>query len=872
MKKNYYLLLLTVLISVYSTAVKAQMSGAAIFLPGHYLEIGQDGNGAFGPACGLAGYYPHTGWGTNLAEVYDYGHDGWTVGSPQYMGDYTYPGSPFEGWEMQVNGVRTQAFYGSGFSGGGSLTGTNTSYVNAGGRLLANWTGTNAGLQINQESRVDTNEDAVVVTTIFHNTSGAPVSNVYYLRSCDPDNDESWPSGSFTTNNQLDYQNDVSDHRVMVTATGTGYSFATLSLGTKDCRAVGFIYSSWPLSSTVDLATCWNMTYTGGWGGTYYDYRVNHTGDIAIGLVYNLGTIAAGDSAVISYAYIFNSNNYGIDSAFPDPQMVVNGVIVDSIDTFNLMYYPGTTTIPVDIIHATDKCWTWSHWTWSPGTALATTVGVSNIITVSSLLADTTTFTITGTDSAFGMQSCQNRIFRLTVILGFGATSNGPCVGDTIKLHAVGDTTGATFYWTGPGGFTSTLTNPIIYPASLSDTGRYVIHRTTSAHFDSGSTYVHVYTPNPLVLASNAPLCAGFVDTLHLTAGPDSVGETFLWSGPSGFSSTMENPNINPFLIPDTGIYRAIATTVHGCKDTAYTLVTLAQVPHAPYLYGQTTYCACDAFVPILDSGIVVGGSLLWYPSGTGGTSSTIAPLVNTCIPGTYRFWASQIVGSCEGPRDSITIVVHHTPAAPIVTYNAEYCQYDPFVPIVATPAGTGVIYWYTVPVGGSPSTTAPTVNTAIANTYTFYASQIDSGCESPRTAFTIIVHPKPAAPSVTPPAYCQFDIPSSLVTSISGVLPGANVTWYVGTSSTGLSIAPTPSTALPGIDSYYVKQTSVYGCKSDSVLDPVTIHPQPAAPVTTDTSYCQGSPSFPLTAYRQSLCRLLEQLPSNTRLNLLHN
>ncbi len=433
-----------------------------------------------------------------------------------------------------------------------------------------------------------------------------------------------------------------------------------------------------------------------------------------------------------------------------------------------------------------------------------------------------------------------------TTLSCFSAINNGPlCLGDTLRLSVVGGDTTMPYTWFGPHGYTTTGRYPIIPNIAAIDSGTYFVVQTIGGVSDTAWTHV-IIKPNPVLTASsNSPVCV--LGVLDLFAGPDSTGETFSWTGPSLFSSTLENPVITSFAVGDTGLYTVIANW-NGCKDTASTYVSLAQVPNAPYLYGQTIYCSCDAFVPILDSGLVPGAHLLWYPSAIGGASSTLAPLLNTCIPGTYHFYASQIVGSCEGPRDSITIIVHHTPAAPIVTYNAEYCQYDPFIPVIATSAGTGVIYWYTAPVGGSPSTTAPTISTATANTYTFYASQIDSGCESPRTAFTITVHPKPAAPTVTPPTYCQFDIPSSLVTSISGVLPGAAVTWYIGTSSTGLSIAPTPSTALPSIDSYYVKQTSVYGCKSDSVLDIVTIHPQPVAPVTTDTSYCQESTAFPLS------------------------
>ncbi len=75
---------------------------------GGYLEIGQNNVGSFGTDTAPSTYYPHPG--PQLAEVYDYGHDGWTVGTPAEYGDYTWPGSPFEGWELQIAGVNSQAF------------------------------------------------------------------------------------------------------------------------------------------------------------------------------------------------------------------------------------------------------------------------------------------------------------------------------------------------------------------------------------------------------------------------------------------------------------------------------------------------------------------------------------------------------------------------------------------------------------------------------------------------------------------------------------------------------------------------------------------------------------------------------------------
>src|SRR5258708_6270085 len=97
MKKHYFFFLFF-LFAFYTYSSHAQLIGGSVYLQGQWLEIGICPNGALGANPPPAGYHPHGT--TDLAEVYDFGHDGWTVGTPPYMGDYTYPGSPFEGWEV----------------------------------------------------------------------------------------------------------------------------------------------------------------------------------------------------------------------------------------------------------------------------------------------------------------------------------------------------------------------------------------------------------------------------------------------------------------------------------------------------------------------------------------------------------------------------------------------------------------------------------------------------------------------------------------------------------------------------------------------------------------------------------------------------
>jgi hypothetical protein len=302
-------------------ALRAQMVGSNIFLQSNYLEVGITNNGSWGTCSPApAGYHPRpssvSASGGELASVYDWGHDGWTVGTPPYMGDYTYPGTPFEGWEIQVGSGRAQAFQncaGTYVSAGLTLTGTNVAHVTTSDGVHGYWSGTAGSLLINKETSIQNNASAVEIKVKIKNTATVASPDIYYLRNCDPDIDATWPGGSSLTMNYIIYQNDTA-HRVLVKATSSIASSTTppsLSLAAIDARARCFAYSSWPIPSSVDLATVWSGT----WAGMSMTPATLVVGDIPIGIIFRLGSIPAGDSVTFSYAYIYNGSG-DIDSTF----------------------------------------------------------------------------------------------------------------------------------------------------------------------------------------------------------------------------------------------------------------------------------------------------------------------------------------------------------------------------------------------------------------------------------------------------------------------------------------------------------------------------------------------------------------------------
>jgi Secretion system C-terminal sorting domain len=68
------------------------------------------------------------------------------------------------------------------------------------------------------------------------------------------------------------------------------------------------------------------------------------------------------------------------------------------------------------------------------------------------------------------------------------------------------------------------------------------------------------------------PLCAG--QTLNLTAG-NLAGASYYWTGPNGFTSNLQNPNIPNISLLDTGTYTVVVTVGKCCRYVGTVYVSI---------------------------------------------------------------------------------------------------------------------------------------------------------------------------------------------------------------------------------------------------------------------------------------------------------
>ena len=160
------------------------------------------------------------------------------------------------------------------------------------------------------------------------------------------------------------------------------------------------------------------------------------------------------------------------------------------------------------------------------------------------------------------------------------------------------------------------------------------------------------------------------------------------------------------------------------------------------------------------------------------------------------------------------------------------------------TATAVGNLLWYTVATGGVGNVTAPTPSTTTTGSTTYYVSQTQTGCESPRAAIVVTINPLPTAGATNTGPYCGTA--GTITLNGSG---GTTYSWSGPNGYTGTGASPAPfSAATYGSGAYNVTVTNANNCTATASTN-VVVGTVPPPTVTTPVTYCQNATATPLTA-----------------------
>ncbi len=207
------------------------------------------------------------------------------------------------------------------------------------------------------------------------------------------------------------------------------------------------------------------------------------------------------------------------------------------------------------------------------------------------------------------------------------ATDTISCTNDTISITGESDLDDSVFEWTGPDGFNSSEATPEIING-----GVYSLTVTApNGCVDSLELTIETDTipPDFSISSTNELDCTETSSTLSVST-QDSLG-LLSWTGPGGFSSNENNPEIT-----QGGIYTLVASSENGCtSESTIEVMQTADVPDIDIVEDGTIDCNNPAY-ELLGFSTTPGTTFEW--TGPNGFNSDQANPGMVTDTGTYVF------------------------------------------------------------------------------------------------------------------------------------------------------------------------------------------------------------------------------------------
>jgi len=341
--------------------------------------------------------------------------------------------------------------------------------------------------------------------------------------------------------------------------------------------------------------------------------------------------------------------------------------------------------------------------------------------------------------------------------------------------------------------------------------GNYSIFSIT----DNGTSCQSVDSTSLDLLNPGAPVIDDITDptvcdsyTLPTISGPNVSGNQTFWTGPNA-SGLQLNPGDIITASDSVYIYDAIGSC--SVQESFYVEVLLT-----PSITNPGDQQACGSFdLPIIQ-GVNLSGTENYYTASQaqGGT------ILNGPVTTNQSVFIYANNGVCFD-EESFLVVVNDLPQVINLSGENEYCEGENISDILVEVGGVGP--WtlnYTL--NGSPQTiTSSSSNINLGNQEGIYEldNLQDANCNDNVDGIqSIIVHPNPLAPEVSPDTtYCINWTPEPL----SAVGSGGLITWYSDQNLT-TQVDNIPVINI-GTSTYYVTETSAEGCQGPYALVNIT-------------------------------------------------
>ncbi|PBQ34181.1 hypothetical protein CNR22_21210 [Sphingobacteriaceae bacterium] len=314
----------------------------------------------------------------------------------------------------------------------------------------------------------------------------------------------------------------------------------------------------------------------------------------------------------------------------------------------------------------------------------------------------------TYTAIVIGANSCTASVTK-TVLVNptptLSAVGSTVCNTQTLNLYAY-SFPGANYVWNGPNTFSSNAQNPTLVSPPVATSGDYTVRVTSAAGCTNLAVANVTVTAIPIpTIISNNPQCFGSTLTFN-----GKGGSTYQWTGPAGFTSTLQAPSI-PLANPaNSGNYNLLIS-LGPCTNNAVYNATVFPLPSFT-VSSNSPVCETKS-LSLTSSNVSNAAIFLWQGPNWSGSQSQNAGRDSSKVAfaGVYTLTiidqntcentATHTVSINQNPKliPVSTTVCLNQPATLSVTGAASYVWLGPdfyqsydqyaFVPLATSPAPT---------------------------------------------------------------------------------------------------------------------------------------------------------------------------------------
>lgn len=375
------------------------------------------------------------------------------------------------------------------------------------------------------------------------------------------------------------------------------------------------------------------------------------------------------------------------------------------------------------------------------------------------------------------------------------------CAGEDLRFEA-SFVDGASYYWTGPEGFTSREQNPVIENVGLEHGGVYILKATKDGLESVVSVEAIV---RPAAIAKILPS-----DTVEICEGSEAELRAETSYRKTNWTGGISGPSIT---VDSAGIYELFVENEFGCRDTARTVVIINPNPDFEIVAsGPTSFCEGDSVVL---SSSVEGTNLdfLW-------TNGSTELEIVVKQPGIYGLTVSNEFG-CENYTEVEVEVFERLPVRIEAISSADFCEGDSAF-FQAYPIEEDYEYLW------SDGSTESSLTVFETGEYSVTITD-PNGC-SGDASVNATKHPKPIAKIIASGDLCGDD-----KVVLSAFPKGENFIYSWSTGET------TDSIEVDKTGEYSVVVENEYGCSSEAAVEI-----DPGIPIDIKTvsppGFCPGS------------------------------